>query len=85
VNERGEERKGEGLSGLRICDVKRGQRDAYLKKCSSVRTYEEKSAADDDQPDVVCSSSVKSRFLEHLRVAHAGTRAVKGVSSSADS
>lgn len=85
MNERGDERKGEGLSGLRICDVKRGQRDAHLKKRSSAWTYEEKSAADDDQPDVVCSSSVKSRFLEHLRVAHAGTRALKGVSSSTGS
>lgn len=34
-------------------------------------TYEKKGAANEEEPDVVCSPTVKRRLFEHLRVAHA--------------
>lgn len=69
MKERGEARKGEGESGDRICkwgDVS----GSWTLAAEEGGTREKEGARDDEEPDVVCSSTVESAFLEHTAVSH---------------
>jgi hypothetical protein len=70
VKERGEERKGEGESGERIC--RRREFSRVVKESLGRReAYEEKGTGYDEEPDVVCSSTVERALFQHLAVPHA--------------